>query len=390
MSAPQAARPENNLSGTNNLPTKPVKIAVFSFDRVEQACGYIRLVSPLEALAGDVDYAWGVSYQQNMFFRRRLIRTSYIDFADIIVVQRTFPQKRTVKAMKKILSSGKPVIYDTDDLLFDLPHDHVLRSAFEKYRPYMLDFMKSVDAITVSTPALGEIVRSFNSQVHVLPNLVDDTLWSPPPRHTTGKIVIGFGGSSTHAGDIAMIEEALLAIADTYGDRITFKFLGCVTERLASLPCVEFIDFQQSYREYAQALMTAGIDIAIVPLEDSHFNRCKSNIKWLEYSACGIPGVYSDILPYSSCVTHGQTGLLAGSSTEAWIEALKSLIAREDLRRTVGEAAKTEVLAHYSLSRKAYIYADFYRGLIQDASRTRKSSLGRRIGSLFRRSPFNR
>jgi len=251
----------------------------------------------------------------------------------------------------------------------------------------MLEFMQRVDAITVSTPALGEIVRSFNSHVHVLPNLVDDALWSTSTRNETGKVVIGFGGSSTHAGDIAMIEEALLAIARTYGDRITFKFMGCVTERLASLPCVEFIDFQPSYREYAHALMAAGIDIAIVPLEDSHFNRCKSNIKWLEYSACGIPGVYSDILPYSSCVTQGQTGLLAGSNTREWIEALETFISQEELRRAIAKAALDDVLANYSLGSNAHIYSEFYQSLLKEADQTHIETW-KGVRRLFKRSPF--
>ncbi|NVN89344.1 MAG: glycosyltransferase [Desulfuromonadales bacterium] len=366
-----------------------MKIAVFSFERAEQACGYIRLVSPMAALAHDMDCAWAVSYKQNPLFRRRLIRTGYLDFADIAVVQRTFPQKRTVRALGKILSAGIPVIYDTDDLLFDLPQDHVLRSSFEKYKPYMLDFMRRVDVITVSTPALGERVQSYNGNVHVLPNLVDDALWSASSSpNASGKTVIGFGGSSTHAGDIAMIEEALLTIARTHGDRITFKFLGCVTERLADLPCVEFIDFQSSYREYAQTLMTAGIDIAIVPLEDTHFNRCKSNIKWLEYSACGIPGVYSDILPYNSCITQGRTGLLAGGSNGQWVEALEALITQEELRRSIGIAAHREVLSNYSLSSTGHIYSDFYRSMLQNTRQNSMDTLRKRVGRLIKRSPF--
>lgn len=369
-------------------PNRPVHISVFSFERIDQACGYIRLASPMEARAHDVEYAWGVRYQQNPLFRRRLIHTGYIDFADIIVVQRTFPQKRTVNALKKILSAGKPVIYDTDDLLFDLPHDHVLSKPFEKYKPYMLDFMGRADAITVSTPALGEIVRTYNKNVHVLPNLVDDVLWSTSPPSETGKTVIGFSGSSTHAGDIAMIEEALLTIAGRHGDRITFKFLGCVTDRLACLPCVEFIDFRPSYQEYAQVLMKAGLDIAIVPLEDTPFNRCKSNIKWLEYSACGIPGVYSDILPYNSCVAEGRTGLLADGSTGKWVEALETLITQQSLRRSIGMAAQEDVLSKYSLSKSGHIYSDFYRSMLQDTRQTRMDALWKRVGRLLKRSPF--
>ena len=39
-------------------------------------------------------------------------------------------------------------------------------------------------------------------------------------------------------------------------------------------------------------------DICIAPLQDIEFNRGKSNIKCLEYTAIGAPGVYSDVTPY--------------------------------------------------------------------------------------------
>lgn len=367
-----------------------MKVAVFSFERMDHACAYIRLISPLDACRTSITYAWGVNFQHTRFFKRRRLFTKYLDFSDLVIVQRTFPQKRTISALNKILSSGNPVIYDTDDLLFDLPDNHILRPAFEKYKPYMLDFMRSVDAITVSTPALAETVRPFNRNVHVLPNLIDDSLWNTIPTKQYEKIVIGFSGSSTHAGDIAMIEDALLRIVQKYGSQIIFKFLGSVSERLSKLPCVEFLDFQPSYCDYALSLMGAGIDIAIVPLEDTPFNRCKSNIKWLEYSACGIPGVYSDVLPYNSCVTNGHTGLLAGSTTEEWFASLETLITNKVLRHAIGAMAQKRVLAEYSLSKKAYLYSDLYKEILQRNNSVKPDGLFKFIRKLCNRSPFKR
>ena len=136
--------------------------------------------------------------------------------------------------------------------------------------------------------------------------------------------------------------------------------------------------------------MAAGIDIAIVPLENNHFNRCKSNIKWLEYSACGIPGVYSDILPYNSCVTQGETGILVGSSTGEWIDALKVLISQEELRKTIGKAAQKEVITNYSLSSKAHIYSDFFRSMLKENNQTAMKAFRTGIRRFFSRSPFQR
>jgi glycosyltransferase involved in cell wall biosynthesis len=372
-----------------------INIAVFSFDRPESSCAYIRIVSPFESAKNKVNYTWGVSFQKNFLYKRKVIHGGYLDFADLIIVQRTFPQKRTAAVLERIIDSGKPVVYDLDDLLVDLPQEHVQKVFIDKCLPFIIKFMERVDAVSVSTPFLAEALRSYHDRVHVLPNLIDDALWRGKPRQNRDKVVIGFGGTLTHGGDITLVEEALLAIADKYREAVAFKFFGCVTERLGSLPCVEYIDFKSSYVEYAQTLQQAGIDIAIIPLEDNHFNRCKSNIKWLEYSMCGIPGVYADLPPYNSCVEKGKTGLLAGTSAREWFEAIELLIVKPELRQAIGAAARQEVLADFSLGNRAHIYADFYRSIVQEKHQANAGKLPgwspvKQILGFFRRSPFAR
>jgi hypothetical protein len=41
------------------------------------------------------------------------------------------------------------------------------------------------------------------------------------------------------------------------------------------------------------------MDLLIAPLVDNPFNRCKSNIKWLEFSALGIPMAGQNICTYN-------------------------------------------------------------------------------------------
>jgi glycosyltransferase involved in cell wall biosynthesis len=64
-------------------------------------------------------------------------------------------------------------------------------------------------------------------------------------------------------------------------------------------------------------------DVAVAPLRDDEFNRCKSDLKYLEYAALGLPAVFSDCEPYAS-VEDGRTGLKAAGD-EAWVAALTRL-----------------------------------------------------------------
>src|SRR5450756_1062879 len=84
-------------------------------------------------------------------------------------------------------------------------------------------------------------------------------------------------------------------------------------------------------------------DVAIAPLEDDAFARGKSDLKYLDYAALGIPGVFSDVRPYRDTVRHRQTGLLAANEPKAWAEALEEIVSDGPLRARLARAANAEV-----------------------------------------------
>jgi len=127
------------------------------------------------------------------------------------------------------------------------------------------------------------------------------------------------------------------------------------------------LPFSEDYAAYARALKNLAPDIGLAPLEDTPFNRCKSAVKWLEYSALGAAGVYADLAPYAP-VRHGETGLKAGADPDLWEDALMRLVADKTLRRDMGERARAEVLAHWGLRAGAEGYFKVW----QEAARAGK------------------
>ncbi|RNC65998.1 MAG: glycosyltransferase, partial [Desulfuromonadales bacterium] len=343
-----------------------LKVAVYSLDHPEHACARIRVIAPGENLADAVDLRWGVDLGSD----QAGVNTTLIDWADLIVVQRFFPMANTVPLLDRILAAGKPVIYETDDLLVEVPATNPHQRGADAARPYIFDLIAKAAAVTVSTEEMKRAFASRHRQIHVLPNLLDDRLWTVPlPVKPTGApVVIGYAGTPDHKADLALMEEVLERIAAKYGSRVAFRFMGCDTERIRRLPGFSSITFEPGYANYARTIQQAGIDIGLVPLEDNRFNRCKSNIKWLEYSACGIAGIYADLPPYRSCVKDGETGLLvAGYDVDAWVAALENLIDNPDRRHAMALAARTEVLATYTLKSRGRLFLDTWR---QIAGRT--------------------
>src|SRR5258706_4334591 len=113
------------------------------------------------------------------------------------------------------------------------------------------------------------------------------------------------------------------------------------------------------YAEYAATMQQQRMDICLAPLRDNLFNRCKSAIKFIEYSALGVAGVYSRLEPYSGIVQPGHNGMLAGDEAE-WESALAELIERPDLRYQLAGQAQSAVRDHWRLEQHAPAWAAAY------------------------------
>ncbi|MBM3801338.1 MAG: glycosyltransferase [Acidimicrobiia bacterium] len=338
-----------------------VRVAVVSFDEIHTNCARLRLLEPLLRLP-EIELSWAVHIAN----RQGLIDIEAIKNADLVVIQRMFPSPGTESSLAGILKIGTPIVYEVDDLLLEMPQGNSNREFAMQCRPFILDTMRKAAAVTVSTEALKAELLRWNSNIYVLPNLIDEQRWARSQAPHAGPVVVGFTGTNTHGDDLRMIEEALLRISQKHGPAVRFQFMGCVTERLARLSGAKVVEFMPDYESFVTALQTTPMDVAVVSLEDNLFNRCKSNIKWLEYSAGGIAGVYSDMPPYNRCIRHGQTGLLAGNRVQDWVEAIDALIGNTALRLSMAQEARQEVLSSYTLaSPKVQLFADAYRAILR-------------------------
>ena len=375
---PQGSDQENAEHGISILKRgRKLRIAIYSFDEPGHACADIRLLSPLNHLNGEVEIRWGVSKAENAF----LLDPVGLKWADLIIIQRFFPDECTSVFVDRVLRSGIPVVYELDDLLFDVPMSNPNRTNAGRCAGFIEKLIRSCAAVTVSTMDLAREVQPSNPFVRVLPNLLDADVWfagqvaeGEKGNSVRGdRLVIGYSGTPTHFDDLKSVETALEVIANRYKGKVEFRFMGCATDRMMRLPGVSTIRFKPSYREYANVLRSERFDIAIAPLADNRFNRCKSNIKWLEYGACGIPGVYQDLPPYNTSVAHGSTGLLAGNRTQDWVDAIDRMIRCPDERRRMADAARYEVKTRYTLAARGSLYLNTFREILERNPRGKRA-----------------
>jgi len=354
------------MSSTTQTPQ--CNVVAFVADRWEHVCPTIRVTSPLQQAGISVTRGNDWENDELHFYTER------INEADIILVQRDFPKYREV--FEEILAlareQNKPIVYEIDDLLVDLPLDHPDYDLYRQSRAAILWAVAEADIVTVSTPPLRHYFQKFNKHVHVLPNCLVDDIWhdvdgeeEPSSENDDGLITIGFMGGHGHTADLAYVEPALEHVLRSFPN-IRFISIGCpLPDRLDRHPSanwkapglVEYAEFVRHFRQYAH-----DIDIFVAPLRPSNFNAHKSGLKYLEYSALGVAGVYSHEGQFPDLIQHGVTGFLA-NSVEQWIEYLTQLLRDTDLRYRMGTRAQQDV-KQWLLSRHAHKWAYLYGTLV--------------------------
>ncbi len=233
----------------------------------------------------------------------------------------------------------------------------------------VIDELKAAHLVTVSTERLKSIYGKYNPNTVVIPNAVDFDNFPRLVKPKTDNIVrLGLFGSNTHYRDWKEIADVLKKILDEFPNvrlcyNTWFRAKGQVGMDMDELEkTLIFPDYfdKLGLRDHPQVEVFSGveiqdyfnwledkqIDIGLAPLCDSEFNKAKSNIKYLEFSALHIPGIYADLEPYNKDVVRGSNGFLA-TTYDQWIGCLRKLITDPVLRAEMGDKAFFDVKMRY-------------------------------------------
>jgi glycosyltransferase involved in cell wall biosynthesis len=303
--------------------------------------------------------------------------------ADAVIIQRDFP--RFVEPCAQVLINArqghKPVIYEIDDLLPALPESHISWADLSWVQQPLLWMAVEADWVVTSTSGLRSALLPLNPNIQVLPNYLDDRLWPfalPAKKEAEEPLTIGYMGGQSHAPDLEMLLPVLRRVLEAYPGQVALRFWGIAPPaEIGENPSVEWVPLEiLDYPEFARYFSTQSCDIAVAPLVDHPFNRAKSAIKFLEYSALGWPGVYSRLEPYEGLVVSGDNGFLA-STEQDWFESLSRLITDHALRLQIAGNAQHTVRQNWLLSRHAHEWPELYSMAVETAQSTKTRRLER-------------
>jgi glycosyltransferase involved in cell wall biosynthesis len=281
-----------------------------------------------------------------------------------ILVQRdALDQDAARSLVETCRAKGVSILLDIDDNLFEASPSHADFESFKSKIGGVRHIAESADQVIVSTPNLQKAVLPLNKRTLAVRNALDEWLWfSPAPapvRSVAGDTLIaGYMGTKTHAADLEMIREPFLRARERLlrerGFKLVLQLVGVIDEDSSSRRWYERLEVPGRdivYPRFVRWLrQMVTWDFALAPLVPNEFNQAKSVIKFLEYAALGVPGIFSHVGEYGSTIEHGETGLLVASDrVQQWEQAIFDLASNPPLRERLATNARRELLNRHLL-----------------------------------------
>ena len=285
------------------------------------------------------------------------------EWADIVVWMSLHSQESLTLFRDMQAKHDKIFLTEIDDYVISIPHSNIASQFFSPGSEILsvaLEQIKESDGLVVSTPYLAELYKNFNKRIYVVENCIDTALWHTKTKKSDD-VKIGWMGGGTHREDLEIIKEVIFETLDEH-QNTTFNILHGVPEFFKEHPRIKTDLSFRSIDKYPQWVMKSNFDIGVAPLVDNNFNRGKSNLRWLEYSAMGIPTVASALPHFTQSIKHGETGYIAKTKDE-WKYNLKRLIEDADLRHSIGLNARKEIEDRWSIRH----LRETYKSVLEDA-----------------------
>lgn len=311
----------------------------------------------------------------------RIRRIDIPDGVDVVSIQR--PLKAQLAGAVMWLRNHRPdlgIAVDLDDDLANVPVSnsaylgvHPKTSPEENYR-WLRQGIALADVFTCSTPEIARIYGYDQSRTFVIRNAVPSAMLEHPSRamSRTKKFpdddrVVGWAGSvATHVGDLETTSGALGDVvgADvTDGRRVSFRNIG-PPEGLAQALGLQERDVEASGwltpDMYRVAL--GEIDVGIVPLADTRFNRAKSYLKAIEFAAAGVPVIASKTPEHEFLRDQGMPLWLVKPRRREWVRALRAILSydNEELHEVAAQH-RENVRRHHTIESRAEQWAYAWR-----------------------------
>mgnify|MGYP003114306155 CR=1 FL=1 len=256
----------------------------------------------------------------------------YVQAKGVRIQRQATPQQMEfVKYIRQVADKNNfRLIYEIDDICFheDIPDYNKYKTAFTnpEIRNASQEMMKMCDEITVTCPFMKDyyMSKTGHKNVTVVPNFmpkfwlghfsdINRTMESYEKNKRKPRVL--YSGSGAHfdvenrvkfKDDFYHVNEVIRKTVDKY----QWVFLGAhplPIRDLVQSGKVEFHPWKRLF-EYGKGLFDLNVNMIVAPLQDNTFNKAKSDLKYIEACALGLPIACQDIVTYQNAPIKFKTG----------------------------------------------------------------------------------
>lgn len=247
--------------------------------------------------------------------------------ANVVVIEKElFPY--LPYCIEKIFLWNKKYIIDIDDAVFhnyDLSYNPLVK--FFLAKKFGKLFANSF-AVFAGSPYLVEYAERYGVRALYYPTVIDLTKYdavTTPVNKVSDVITIGWIGTNGTAGYLDEVIECLDFVASQPHCRIEFLIIGSDRKFNVNHLSIKYA----VWSEEREIELIKGIDIGIMPLRDTLWEKGKCAYKLIQYMACQKPVVASAI-GANNIVVDDSCGFLCHNS-EQWKTALMYLVQNRDI-----------------------------------------------------------
>lgn len=346
-----------------------------------QGCYYVRCLLPMQANGWDGDQISIEPHQKDAEKKAWAAQNS-----DVIVFHRPDEPHKLELARRLKRDYGKKIVFDNDDTFKDdggfRVNEYMDKERMEKGLAKINDVVDTfihevADLVTCSTDYLNAEYRTLHNNVITLPNCVDPFVYDEPLKNETNKLRIGITGSLAITNDFKLVHEltehfrgdpriqfVLFSLPPRGNDSLIQELYSEEYKQVANMEA-EWHTFVP-HHEYYNKLNELRLDLMMIPRADNYFNRCKSNLKFLEAAMFEIPVIaqsFPDHMSPYEVNPDDQKHMKLAANTEEFIAHIEWVLANREEARELGKKSRRYVEDVYDIEKNAYKWEEAYKSI---------------------------
>lgn len=318
-------QPKSNKITPQSKPRESTMVRGINYYADFSGCGFWRMIWPEHVMN---------AYQKAILHGSTVMVTDEKYYTNVKCVriqrQATPGQLKFYQYLKKLSEKLKfSLVYEIDDVVFyeDIPEYNKFRGAFEsnEIRDATIRMMQMSDEMTVTCEFMKSyyMEKTGNKNITVIPNYpprfwldqYDENLVEKNFSKRKKKPRVLYAGSGAHfdVDNLVNQHDDFHHIVQTVRKTVNkyqWVFIGAFPLGLRDLVKAGKIEFHQwtPLYDYPRLVKKIKPNVMVAPLTNNIFNQAKSDLKYIEGCAFGVPAICQDMCTYENAEYKFNTG----------------------------------------------------------------------------------